>query len=124
MKVMSLHGAGRPLSLARTYDVYCLNIFEQLDGDRLPLGKTNLFTVRAELTHVSLWFGVHFGDMTAFWFSRHASRLVQKAQLNRLVAIALARANLQDGARPRLDNGNRYGVAPLLINLCHADFAA
>src|SRR5262249_14413574 len=56
---------------------------------------------------------------------REALLLVRaEAELQRGVAVALAGADLRDGARARLDHGHGHDVALLVEDLRHADFAS
>ncbi|TMB70943.1 MAG: hypothetical protein E6J43_00540 [Chloroflexi bacterium] len=47
-----------------------------------------------------------------------------KADLHRLVAVALLGLDLDDGAGKRLDDGDGHGAAVRLEHLRHTDFAA
>ena len=62
--------------------------------------------------------------MTTFTAAGQAAGLVEKADLHRLVAVALRGAQLQHVAGPGFDHGHRDYVAGFVKNLSHPDLAA
>jgi hypothetical protein len=83
-------------------------------GDRLNIGSTPLLTLTIETSNVA-----------AFTAAGQTTGLIQKAQLNRLIAIAVGGLHLKDMARARLNhrNGN-YVSCGEIKNLRHPDLAA
>ena len=62
--------------------------------------------------------------MTTFAAAGQPARLVEEAELHRLVSVALHGAQLEHVARAGLDHGDRHRVAALVKNLRHPDLAA
>src|SRR5687768_7133296 len=62
--------------------------------------------------------------MTTLTAKGQAAGLIEKAELNRFVTIALQRANLENATRAGLNDRDGNGVASLVINLCHPDLSA
>jgi len=59
--------------------------------------------------------------VTAFRTRRLAAFLVQKAQLQRVVAVALLVAHLEHRTGPDLQDRDRVDLALLVVHLRHAD---
>src|SRR5205823_1296682 len=64
------------------------------------------------------------GDVAALGAGGLLALLVAEAELHRVVAVALLRAHLQDGARPQLDDGDGGDLARGVVNLRHPDLRA
>ena len=62
--------------------------------------------------------------MTTLTAAGQPPGLIGKAQLDRLVAISLDRANLQHVARASLDDRHRDYLPRLIVELRHPDLAA
>ena len=62
--------------------------------------------------------------MTTLSTTSQAARLIEKTELNCLVAIAFDGSQLQHVTRPGLNDRHRHGVATFVKNLSHPDLAA
>ena len=69
-------------------------------------------------------FAFQLGNMTTFATARQSPRLVEKAELHRLIAVVLFGANLEHVTRARLHDGHGDASPVLVIDLRHPDLAA
>jgi hypothetical protein len=67
---------------------------------------------------------IELGDMTSLTASGQAARLIEKAELNGIVAIAIGSAQLEYAARTCLEYGDRDCSPGFVKNLSHPDLTA
>src|SRR6266851_1586507 len=142
LEAVPLHHAGRAPALASADYVDGGHAVEYFHG-RQDLANLSLRgRIQTEFADVTLWLAVGLGrqgysggsarpaavrfqlrrDMTTLRLGCLAARLVKKAELHSIIAVALLFANKQHRTRAGLQHGDRGQLARFVVNLCHPNF--
>ena len=134
LEVVPLHDAREAAALGHAGDIDGLDAVEGFDGDVLadlgpPIGAAQLANEslrlaaglrRAGSTPAGAAFGslaFEIGNMTTFTAAGQAARLIEKAELDRFVAIALLGADLEHVTRAGLHDGDGDALSRFVVNL-------
>src|SRR5205809_4915841 len=123
-KVMPLDDALKTLAAAGADDVHALAVVEDRAEHLIPClrliaaGHELHLAAHARRRHVRLL------EMPRGRLVRLQRRLLDQAELHRLIAVVLRGLRLDDDARARLDDRGRMHGPVRIEDLSHADFAA
>ena len=121
-EAVPLDHAGKAPSLAGARHVDPLDLFEQLDGQRLTLGHVG----RTGLPHLAdepFWLGVDLAGMAPLGLGGLLALLVVETQLHGVIAVAVFGPYQEHGAWTAFQDRDRHRRAVFLVDLGHADFA-